>query len=273
MLMRRAASGKDYPLIEPGDPEPFELLNPERATCGALLVCDHASQALPRALGQLGLDAFALQRHIAWDIGAGMMTRSLASYLQVPAVLAGYSRLVVDCNRSLDDPTAFRAYSDGDFVPGNHGLTPRDKELRAQSFYWPYHHAIGELINTVRSRRIAPAIIAIHSFTPFFNEADRPWQIGVLWDTDPRIPVPLMRKLRAGGIRVGDNQPYSGRAPSDFTIDHHAEAAGLPHASIEVRQDLIDSAAGVERWTQILGDALGDILAEPSLYQVQPHPE
>ena len=56
-------------LIEPDEPPPFTLLNPE-ALRPILLVCDHASRAVPRALGSLGLDDAVLSRHIAWDIGA-----------------------------------------------------------------------------------------------------------------------------------------------------------------------------------------------------------
>ena len=98
----------------------------------------------------------------------------------------------------------------------------------------------------------------------------RPWHAGVLWDKDPRIPVPLMKNLRAHpeDFHIGDNEPYSGKHLADYTIDHHAEAAGLPHVSIEIRQDLINSEEGAERWSVILADALQDILADPNLYRV-----
>ncbi len=98
----------------------------------------------------------------------------------------------------------------------------------------------------------------------------RPWQVSLLWDKDPRIPVPLLDRLRAhpSGLRVGDNQPYSGRHPADYTIDHHAEAAGLPHVSIEVRQDLISSEGGAERWAMLLHRSLRGILADPDLYRL-----
>ena len=98
----------------------------------------------------------------------------------------------------------------------------------------------------------------------------RPWHIGMLWDKDPRIPVPLMNRLRdhPDDINVGDNQPYSGKHPADYTIDHHGEAAGLPHVSIEVRQDLVNTEDGAEKWATILSDALSDILADENLYRV-----
>ena len=119
----------------------------------------------------------------------------------------------------------------------------------------------------MRSRGIVPALIAIHSCTPVFDRVVRPWHIGVLWDKDPRIAQPLLQRLSTvDGVCVGDNEPYSGRHPHDYTMDHHGEAARIPHVSIEIRQDLIDAAAGVEQWAGVLGDALETILADDGLY-------
>ena len=252
-------------LLGPSEPPPFEVINVS-GKARLLLVCDHASRRIPAQLGDLGLDELALGRHIACDIGAGDVTRRLSEMLDAPAVLAGYSRLVVDCNRKLHDPTAFLAVSDGEYVPGNHGIDEDEKERRARECYHPYHAAISKQLVQFEKRGIVPAFVAIHSFTRIFNRQRRPWEIGVLWDSDPRIPVPLMEQLAARGIVVGDNEPYSGRAPADFTIDHHAEAGGLAHVSIEVRQDLIDHAEGIDRWSRILGEILGTILESEDLY-------
>ncbi len=88
-----------------------------------------------------------------------------------------------------------------------------------------------------------------------------------MWDVDSRIARPLLANLeQVPDLCVGDNEPYSGAHPNDFTIDYHAESNGLPCVGIEVRQDLVDSAEGAERWAGILGDGLAPILAEPGLY-------
>jgi len=266
---RDRVSGGLAPLGQ-GDVEqargPFRVINPH-GRARLLLVCDHASKRIPAPLHNLGLDDLALGRHIACDIGAGEVTERLSSRLDAPAVLASYSRLVVDCNRGLSDPTSILAVSDGEFIPGNQGLDTEQKAERARQFFHPYHDAIARRLESSARRGIVPAFVAIHSFTPIFKNVRRPWQIGILWDTDPRIPVPLMQALRAQGIAVGDNEPYSGKAPADHTVDHHAEGGGLPHVSIEIRQDLIDHADGVARWARILGDALEQILADDTLYR------
>lgn len=238
-------------LLAADEPAPFSILNP-RSEQPLLLVCDHASSRFPRSLGDLGLDPLARRCHLAEDIGAGALTTHLAERLGVTAVLAGYSRLVIDCNRELPDPSAFLEFGDGLEVPGNRNLSLAQKKSRAEAIYWPYHHAIDAEIKRLETTANTPAVIAIHSFTPVLAGVSRPWEIGVLWDADRRISDFLIRELRNSGFVVGDNEPYSGRAPQDFTIDYHAEAAGLPHAGIEVRQDLIDHDDGVRRVSETL---------------------
>jgi len=253
-------------LLEADEPPAFELIEraPQRP---ALLVCDHASARIPGRLGTLGLPPEALADHIALDIGAAALTRLLSDRLGLPAILGGYSRLVVDCNRRLDDPTAFPEVSDGYQVPGNLNLGDADRRRRAESLYWPYHHRVRDGLATLEDEAEAPALIAIHSFTPTIGGERRPWQVGVLWDKDPRLPAPLMAGLAADPkLCVGDNEPYSGRHPADFTIDHHAEAEGLPHVSIEVRQDLITTQDGAEEWAARLSAVLAPILDEAALY-------
>jgi predicted N-formylglutamate amidohydrolase len=256
-------------LIGPGDPPPCTVIN-EQGQGKVLLVGDHASNAMPKVLGNLGLDENALEQHIAHDIGTRKLVHHLSQHLDAPAVLAGYSRLVIDLNRSLEDESLMPEISDNTFIPGNQNMSAEHRNQRIHSFYTPYRKAIDGMLHGFRENGIVPAFIAIHSFTPQMAGFARPWHVGILWDKDPRIPLPLMNNLRAHpeGFNIGDNEPYSGKHPADYTIDHHAEAAGIPHVSIEIRQDLVDTEAGAERWATILDDALRDILADPDLYQV-----
>lgn len=245
-------------LITSEEPGPFKILNP-LADTPLLLVCDHASCRFPKSLNALGLDPFARRCHLAVDIGAGALTESLAESVGVTAVLAQYSRLVVDCNRELMDPGAFLEFSDGVLVPGNRNLHRAQKELRAESLYRPYHKAIDEQIQRLQAAGPPPAFIAVHSFTPVMNGEARPWQMGVLWDTDTRLRDIFIEGFTAAGYLVGDNEPYSGKAPQDYTIDNHAEKIGLPHVGIEIRQDLIANENGVEKIAVLMHDIVNSI--------------
>ena len=256
-------------LLGADEPPPCEVIN-RTGSASLLLVCDHASNRIPAALDNLGLGSDALEQHIAYDIGARKLTCHLSEHLDAPAVLAGYSRLVVDLNRSLEDPSVMPEVSDEIPVPGNQNLSAAQRTARVRGLYTPYRKAIDGMLHDFRERELAPAFIAIHSFTPEMAGFSRPWHVGILWDKDPRIPVPLMENLRnrAEDFNIGDNEPYSGKHPADYTIDHHAEASGIPHVSIEIRQDLVDTEEGAEVWATILHEALEDILADPDLYRV-----
>jgi len=250
-MTRESHPGIVHALLSPEEPGPFRVLNP-LAEQPVLLICDHASPRFPKSLGDMGLDPFARRCHLAVDIGAGPLTESLAMSLGVSAVVHNYSRLVVDCNRQLMDPSAFLEYGDGILVIGNRNLRQADKDLRSSALYWPYHCAIDEQVQRLSKVGPPPAFISIHSFTPVLNGESRAWQIGVLWDKDETMRDIFLEGFRDAGYLAGDNEPYSGKAPQDFTIDHHAEAQNLPHVGIEIRQDLIDDAAGVAKIAEVM---------------------
>lgn len=257
-MTRETHPGIVHALLSPEEPGPFRVLNP-LAEKPILLVCDHASCRIPKSLGDMGLDPFARRCHLAVDIGAGPLTESLAQSLGVTAVIQNYSRLVVDCNRQLMDPSAFLEYGDGILVVGNRNLHQADKDLRASALYWPYHCAVDEQVQRLNGKGPLPAFVSIHSFTPVLNGESRMWQMGVLWDKDEKMRDIFLEGLREAGYRVGDNEPYSGRAPQDFTIDHHAEDIGLPHVGIEIRQDLIEHADGVAEIANVMHRIIASI--------------
>ena len=245
-------------LLSPSEPTPYRVMNPVAET-PVLLVCDHASRRLPASLGDMGLDPFARRCHLAVDIGAGPLTERLSESLGVTAVLAQYSRLVVDCNRQLLDPSAYLVFGDGIFIPGNSNLSQEEKTRRSDTIYWPYHGAISDQIGRLRAMGPPPLFVSVHSFTPVLNGVSRAWQMGVLWDADEAVARVLIDDLRTEGYHVGDNEPYTGKAPQDFTVDHHAEEIGLRHAAIEIRQDLIDDDEGVAEIAEVMHQVIASI--------------
>lgn len=230
---------------------------------GLVILCDHARNALPQGYGALGLSAGDLQRHIAYDIGVEPLLRSLCARLGAPGVLAGFSRLLIDPNRGLDDPTLIMKISDGTIVPGNRHLDDAERQRRIEFYYRPYHAAIARLLDEAVASGRPPAILSIHSFTAVWRGVARPWHGGVLWNRDGRFALPLIERLRREKeLVIGDNEPYSGGLAGD-TLDVHATGRGLADALIEIRQDLIGGPAGVAEWTDRLAPILEDIIDGP----------
>ncbi len=246
---------------------PFEAISGNLAS-GALVICDHASNAVPLKYNGLGLPAEALARHIAYDIGAAAITRALAARLSAPAVLSTFSRLLIDPNRGADDPTLVMRYSDGAIVPGNARADATEISRRRNLFWAPYRDTIAATVEAMAATGEPPAIVSVHSFTPIWRGTPRPWKIGVLWDRDDRLARPLLGALTAepdlGPEAVGDNEPYDGALAGD-TIDSIATARGLTNALIEVRQDLADDASGAEAWADRLARLLAPILADANV--------
>lgn len=265
---RDATGPGALPLLGPDDPPPVEVVNPEGRS-RLILIADHAGRAIPKALGTLGLDADALTRHIAWDIGIAEVTRLVARRLDAPAVLANYSRLVIDCNRDLGEPTSICEVSDNVTIPGNVGLDAAARTARAEACFHPYHRDVAALVARRRDAGIVPGIIAMHSFTPVMDGFRRPWHVGLLWNRDGRMRDRLFALLgEDASLCIGDNEPYSGRAAQGYTITEHGERAGLPHVLIEVRQDLIDTPAGVQAWAERLAGVFARLAADDSMFAI-----
>jgi predicted N-formylglutamate amidohydrolase len=240
---------------------PFRLFNAAGAG-NFVVICDHASNAVPAELGDLGLGQADLRRHIAWDIGAADVTELVAKRFDAPAVLCGTSRLVVDCNRYPDDPTAIPEVSDGTRIPANESLPAAIRAARVQRYFDPYHAAVAEAIEAALAAGRRPVILAIHSMTPEMGGRFRPWQITVSSGADRRLADPMLAALRrVAGITVGDNQPYAMDPAEDYSVPVHAERRGLLHLQIEFRQDEVGSSAGVARWAAIFNEALELALA------------
>lgn len=241
----------------------------ERVAGGAgvpvLLLCDHASSHLPPDYGDLGLPAAQFCRHIAYDIGMRDVTLGLASRLRAGAVLSRFSRLLIDPNRGMDDPTLIMRLSDGAVVPGNRDVDEAERQRRIARFHQPYHGAISAEIEHMQAAGLTPFIVSLHSFTRVWKSTPRPWHVGVLWDRDEAVARAMIDGfLGQGDLVVGDNEPYSGALEGD-TMNTHATARGLPHALIEIRQDLIADKSGVDEWVERVAKVI-----EPIMYRVEP---
>lgn len=248
-------------LLAPDEPAPFEVLG-DRAGSPFLITCDHAGKQLPRALGNLGLPASELERHIAWDLGAAGLARELGRALGAFTVLQTYSRLVIDCNRRPGVPSSIAELSEDTIIPGNQALAPGEAERRVRDIFEPYHQCIVQELAR-RSRAAEPTVlIAMHSFTPSYRGVSRPWHVGVLYNRDTRLAHALLELLRRDpALVVGDNEPYAVSDLSDYGVVEYGERPGNPHVELEIRQDLLSDAGAQAAWAKRFAELLPRALA------------
>ncbi len=243
-------------LLTAGDPAPVALYN-GGGQSPFLLVADHAGNIFPRTLGRLGISTAEAQRHIALDIGIANVSRILADALDAPLIQQNYSRLVIDCNRPPSAMTSIPEISELTPIPGNVGLSAAERAAREREIFRPYHDAIAAALERRRQAETPTALIALHSFTPVFKSLERPWHAALLYHRDPKLAHALLALLRAeAGLNVGDNQPYFVSDDTDYTIPVHGERRNIPHALIEIRQDLIVEENGQREWAQRLARIL-----------------
>ncbi len=249
------------------DLEPI-IINPD-VRSGVVILCEHASNHIPEAYANLGLNGADLEKHIAWDIGVEKVTRKICELMDVSAVLSPVSRLLIDKNREPDHPTLIPFVSDDIIIPANQDLTARAIEARKRAYYDPFHEACDVLIEAHLADGIVPLIIGMHSFTPVMKNEERPWQIGFLWNKDQRLAQAMIGMIeRETDLTVGDNQPYSGK-DLYYTMQRHGAERGLPQTTIEIRQDLLADDKMVLEWAALLADMLDECMHRSDIVAIK----
>jgi predicted N-formylglutamate amidohydrolase len=249
----------------------FEILDGHHDR-GMVLLGDHAMNRLPERYGRLGSSGKRLcPPHRLRHRHRGLV-RSLSQSSACPPFSAVFLRLLIDPNRGEDDPTLIMKISDGAIIPGNHPITAEEWNGRIATFHRPYHNAVSQTIDAGGAATgKAPLVLSLHSYTPAWKGVPRPWHAAVLWDSDHRAVAPLLDLLRADpDLVVGDNEPYDGALKGD-TMYRHCMMTGIPHALLEVRQDLIGDEAGIAAWAERLAPIFETMNADPALHQYQVH--
>lgn len=222
-----------------------------------MLLCEHASNHIPATYAGLGLPPAELERHIAWDIGAAALARQLAARLDAALFLSGYSRLLIDCNRPLGTPTSIPVRSEATDIPGNRHLSAAAVAYRQAAYFQPFQDRVAAHLDARIGAKRPSLVVGVHSFTPVFHGAARPWHAGVLYAAAADFAGRLLAALRADpALVVGDNEPYRIEPEHDHTVPVHGDGRGLPAALLEVRQDLLADAAGIEAWAARLHGVL-----------------
>jgi predicted N-formylglutamate amidohydrolase len=204
---------------------------------GILFTCEHASNRIPAPWRPRPADQKLLQLHWGYDIGARNLTEALVGLGLGDAVMARFSRLLIDCNREPSDPTAILEHCDEGSPHFNQRLSLEERTRRIQRFHKPFHQALDARLQSCPAR----LLISIHSFTPSFRGQSRPWQAGVLFDRFDELAESWVAALQAQGLNTAANEPYSGKAGLIYSASRHGHTHKIPYLELEIRQDCIAS--------------------------------
>jgi predicted N-formylglutamate amidohydrolase len=241
------------PLLGANESHPAHIVN-AHGSSPFVLICEHASNAVPEKLGDLGLSNEDRQRHIAWDIGAAGVSLGLSQLLDAPLIMQCYSRLVYDCNRPPESEGAMPVVSEVFTIPGNAQLSADDRLARTSGVYRPFMDAIQKLLDrrAAHGQRAIP--VSIHSFTRVYRGQEREVELGLLFDRDDWLAQKLVGNFP--GVNTQFNEPYGPQDGVMHLMNLIAAPRGLKHLMIEVRNDLITEEAGQKAWAERLAQAL-----------------
>lgn len=227
-----------------------------------LLVCEHASNAMPAPWGDLGLTAEQTRAHIAWDPGALGLARGLAQRLDATLIHAPVSRLIYDCNRGPDMPGAMPARSEIHDIPGNAAITSAERLARTRAVYQPWANGLHNLIADRIALGRRPVIVTIHSFTPVYNGKPRAVEFGIIHDAAPALALAVLEAARAQtGLNARLNEPYSAADDVTHTLRLHATPYGLENVMLELRNDLIATPEAEAAMAETLAPVLSAAVA------------
>lgn len=234
-----------------------------------VLVCEHASNEIPAPYKGLGLSSEDRESHAAWDPGAMATARFMSTHLDAVLIAGGVSRLLYDCNRPPHAPDAMPTRSEIIDVPGNIDLTQPERDARVDAIYRPFQSALGKAIQRVAH----PVIVTIHSFTPVYHGVTRAVEIGILHDCDTRLADAMLQVAGAHThTNVLRNAPYGPQNGVTHTLTEHAISGGHLNIMLEIRNDLIKTAAQQEAMAIMLSKWIADAFAglqEPGTVQCQ----
>jgi predicted N-formylglutamate amidohydrolase len=177
---------------------------------GVVLSCEHATNAVPHEYRALfrGYNHL-LDSHRGFDRGAMTLARSLSRALDVPVTAAGFTRLLIDANRTLNRRSLFSE--------ATQSLDRESKQKIIATYLEPHRHEVLARARAVAGHRHLVLHIGVHTFTPRLRGQRRRSDVSLLYDPARPREAELARAWRATlraaepRWRVRRNYPFLGK--------------------------------------------------------------
>ncbi len=174
-----------------------------------IVTAEHASERLPESL-KSRLEDYVKGRetHEVFDPGTRTIAEELAQILNCPLLLGEYSRLAIDLNRSIGNPSQF-----SEIV---FDLCETEKARLISETYLPFREETKRKIEEAHNRGETVIHLSIHSFTKVFKGVKRDVDIGILFDdqnpVESKFGKSLVKLLRTvlPEQTIRSNEPYHG---------------------------------------------------------------
>ncbi len=219
------------------------------------------------------------KRHEACDWGMKELFNKL--YLKLATtdchfLSANYSRLVCDLNRAPDHDhwLTFKADELEIPIPGNTGISDKEKKQRKNTFYAPWFTALEYLTNIAKNNNEGSALILdLHSCTPTWRGKKRELDIGTLILNESPISnsfeTLFAKACKTAGAAFEQDAPYKLQA---LNMQEKAAAQTLcnrfniEYKGVEIRNNNLENQETLEAVANIITESVLNLLP-----QIQQH--
>jgi predicted N-formylglutamate amidohydrolase len=234
---------------------------PEART--VIVTCEHGGNSVPARYSRLFWGRKKLlESHRGYDAGALELARKLSSSLGCQLYFSTVTRLLVDLNRSPDNP---RRYSEI-----TRTLDSETKENITLIHYFPYRESVEAAVTGFVNSGAKVLHISVHSFVPVLKGRERDADIGLLYDPgrkrEARFCAGWQRALLSidGSLRVRRNYPYRGTSDglTAYLRDNFGDDQYIG-TELEVNQRYPRGERAV--WLKLMRNivsSLGDVLSD-----------
>jgi len=224
-----------------------------------VVTCEHAGNRIPARYAHLFRQwQRVLQTHRGFDAGALAVARDIAAACKAPLVAASVSRLVVDLNRSLSNPSVWSE--------ATRALPADEKRLIVSRWYLPHREKVLALVGDAAASGRRVIHIASHSFTPELDGRVRTADVGLLYDPARTAEALFADNWKAAfaerdpDLRVRRNYPYAGKGDG-LTRSLRLRFPDSRYVGIELEVNQAFVAGGGDRW-RMLRNAVVETLRE-----------
>ena len=229
---------------------------------GLVISCEHGGNRIPKPYQALFHDQALLDSHRGFDPGALGMARALATAYSAPLVSATISRLLVDLNRSIGNPSLH--------AEAIRKLPAEMQQRILKQYYQPYRTQAEQLVRQTLADHGQVIHLSSHSFTPVLEGKVRHADIGLLYDPIRPGERELCEnwqaalKVCAPELIVRRNYPYAGKGDG-LTAWFRRQLSPAVYVGIELEINQKHIVGAGRRWTalrKIIVQSLGNVLTD-----------